>query len=51
MAIIICDMVPSQIFRVKPVFGVITKMATDCGHHFGRKYKYHLTDGTQNLAC
>ena len=51
MAIIICDMVPSQIFRVKLVFGVITKMATDCGHHFGRKYKYHLTDGTQNLAC
>ena len=51
MAIIICDMVPSQIFPVKPVFGVITKMATDCGHHFGRKYKYHLMDGTQNLAC
>ena len=51
VAMIICDIVPSQIFPVKPVFGVITKMATDCGHHFGRKYKYHLTDGTQNLAC
>ena len=44
-------MVPSKIFPVKPVFGVINKMATDRGHHFGRKYKYHLTDGTQNLAC
>ena len=52
VAIIICDMVPSQIFPVKPGFGVITtKMATDCGHHFGRKYKYHLMDGTQSLAC
>ena len=52
MAIMICDMVPSQIFPVKPVFGVIiTKMATDCGHHFGRKYKYHLMEGTQSLAC
>ena len=44
--IIICDMVPSRIFPVKPVFGVITKMATILAGS-----KYHLTEGTQNLAC
>ena len=44
--IIICDMVPSRIFPVKRVFGVITKMATILAGS-----KYHLTEGTQNLAC
>ena len=37
---------PSQIFPVKPVFGVITKMATILA-----RSKYHLTEGTRNLAC
>ena len=46
MAIIICDMVPSHIFPVKPVIGVITKMAAILTGS-----KYHLTEGTRNLAC
>ena len=39
-------MVSSRIFPVKPVFGVITKLATILAGS-----KYHLTEGTQNLAC
>ena len=39
-------MVPSQIFPVKPVFRVITKMAAILTGS-----KYHLTESTQNLAC
>ena len=44
--LLICDMVPSQIFPVKPTFGVITKMATILTGS-----KYHLTESTRNLAC
>ena len=39
-------MVPSQIFPVKLVFGVITKLAAILTGS-----KYHLTESTQNLAC
>ena len=39
-------MVPSQIIPVKLVFGVINKMATILAGS-----KYHLTEGTRNLAC
>ena len=39
-------MVPSQIFPVKPVFEVITKMAAILTGS-----KYHLTESTRNLAC
>ena len=39
-------MVPSQIFPVEPVFGVITKMAAILTGS-----KYHLTESTRNLAC
>ena len=39
-------MVPLQIFPVKPVYGVITKMAAILTGS-----KYHLTESTQNLAC
>ena len=38
-------MVPSQIFPVKPVFGVITKLAAILTGS-----KYHLTESTQNKA-
>ena len=44
--LLICDMVPSQIFPVKPVFGVITKLAAILTGS-----KYHLTESTRNLAC
>ena len=37
----ICDIVPSQIFPVKPVFGVITKKAAILTGS-----KYHLTEST-----
>ena len=39
-------MVPSQIFPVKQVFGVITKKAA-----IVTGSKYHLTESTRNLAC
>ena len=40
------DMVPSQILPVKPVFGVITKMAAILTGS-----KCDLTESTRNLAC
>ena len=39
-------MVPSQVFPVKPVFRVITKMTAILTGS-----KYHLTESTENLAC
>ena len=39
-------MVLWQIFPVKPVFGVITKMAAILTGS-----RYHLTESTLNLAC
>ena len=39
-------MVLSQIVPVKPVFGVITKIAAILTGS-----KYHLTESTRNLAC
>ena len=39
-------MVLSQIFPVKPVFGVITKMVAILTGS-----KYYLTESTLNLAC
>ena len=44
--LLICDMVPSQIFPVKPVFAVITKLAAILSGS-----KYHPTESTRNLAC
>ena len=38
-------MVPSKILPVKPVFGVITKLAAILTGS-----KYHLTESTQNIA-
>ena len=34
----ICDVVQSQIFPVKPVFGVITKMATSSNRKYTGKH-------------
>ena len=39
-------MVPSPILLVKPVFGVINKMAAIL-----TGIKYHPTESTRNLAC
>ena len=43
---LLCDMVPSKIFPVKPGFGVITKVAAILTGG-----KYYPTESTRNLAC